>query len=137
VSTTSKVPKVALSAKGPMPQLVITVSQLDMATGQLFLIDSRGDIDCLLKDDIHFTDSTSTVTVDVEGACAATVKDLDGKRAKFLAIIFSPDGSDGESYHESARVTQSGEDLLATPVVDTGVFHNLSHASLAVDFVVV
>jgi hypothetical protein len=120
-----------------MPQLVITVSQLDMATGQLFLIDSQGDIDCLLRDDIHFTNSTSSVTTDVEGPCATTVADLDGKRAKFLAIIFSPDGADGESYFVSARVTQGGLDLLPTPVVDTGVFQNLSHASLAVDFIVI
>jgi hypothetical protein len=137
VSATKTVPKVNLSAAGPMPQLVITVSQLDMATGKLFLIDSQGNVACLLQDHIHFTESTSTVTVDVAGPCAAKVQDLDGKRAKFLAIIFSPDGADGEMYHVSAHITQAGKDLLPTPVVDTGTFQNLSHASLAVDFAVV
>src|SRR3569833_918179 len=93
--TKSKIPRVAVSATEPMPQLVITVSELDMATGQLFLLDSMGNIDCLLEDDIHFTESTSTVTVNVEGACAAAVQDLDRKRAKFLAFFFSSVGSFG------------------------------------------
>ncbi len=119
-----------------MPQMIITVSQLDMATGQLYLIDSQGKIVCLLKDKIQFTDSVSTVTVEVSGPCASKVADLDGKRAKFMAIIFSPDGASGETYHVSARVTQAGQDLLTTPVIDTGSFQNLSSASLAVDFTV-
>ena len=120
-----------------MPKLVITVSDLDMANGRLFLIDGQGNIACLLQDEIHFTDTVSTVAVDVTGPCAQTVMDLDGKRAKFLAIIFSPDGASGETYHVSARVTQDGKDLLIPSVIDTGAFQNLSSASLAVDFVVI
>ena len=136
MAATQNVPKVSLSRTGPMPQLIITVSQLDMATGRLFLIDGQGNIACLLKDNIQFTDTVSTVTVDVAGPCAAQVSDLDGKRAKFMAIIFSPDGATGETYHVAARVIQDGKDLLTPPAIDTGAFQNLSSASLAVDFVI-